>query len=119
MNVGGLAEYLEESLGLFAADVAELMTRDWDCQDAEGLAAHCIENYGGFDWLKLEELLEVDVEPAVLVLVWRVALNLKRLRTPTWANGIVMRTWQPSSGNKAGCWMVCLMLSTRTSTGNW
>lgn len=67
VNAGGLADYLEESLGLSAADVAELMTRDWDCQDAEGLAARCIGNYGGFDWLKLEELLEVDVEPAVLV----------------------------------------------------
>lgn len=67
VNAGGLADYLEESLGLSAADVAELMVRDWDCQDAEGLAARCIGNYGGFDWLKLEELLEVDVEPAVLV----------------------------------------------------
>lgn len=66
VNAGGLAEYLEESLGLSAADVAELMTRDWDCQDAEGLALRCLGNYGGFDWLKLEELLEVDVEPAVL-----------------------------------------------------
>ncbi|MNF60730.1 Antirestriction protein (ArdA) [compost metagenome] len=65
-NAGGLAEYLEESLGLSAADVAELMTRDWDCQDAEGLALRCLGNYGGFDWLKLEELLEVNVEPAVL-----------------------------------------------------
>lgn len=67
VNAGGLAEYMEESLGLSAADVAELMTRDWDCQDAEGLAARCIGNYGGFDWLKLEELLEVGVGPAVLV----------------------------------------------------
>lgn len=67
VNAGGLADYLEESLGLSAADVAELMDRDWDCQDAEGLAARCIGSYGGFDWLKLEELLEVDVEPAVLV----------------------------------------------------
>lgn len=66
VNAGGLAEYLEESLGLSAADVAELMTRDWDCQDAEGLALRCLGNYGGFDWLKLEELLEVNVEPAVL-----------------------------------------------------
>lgn len=66
VNAGGLAEYLEESLGLSAADVADLMTRDWDCQDAEGLALRCLGNYGGFDWLKLEELLEVDVEPAVL-----------------------------------------------------
>lgn len=67
VNTGGLADYLEESLGLSAADVAELMVRDWDCQDAEGLAARCIGDYGGFDWLKLEELLEVDVEPTVLV----------------------------------------------------
>ncbi|MGU5710544.1 antirestriction protein ArdA [Aeromonas caviae] len=65
VNAGGLSDYLE-SLGMEPADVAELMTQDWDCQDAEGLASHCLHKYGSFDWMALEELLEVDCEPEVL-----------------------------------------------------
>lgn len=65
VNAGGLSDYLE-SLGMEPADVAELMTQDWDCQDAEGLASHCLHKYGSFDWAALEELLEVDCEPEVL-----------------------------------------------------
>lgn len=67
VNAGGLEDYLKEQ-GLSAEDVAELMTRDWDCQDAEGLALRCLGNHGGFDWLKLEELLEAadDVGAEVL-----------------------------------------------------
>ena len=66
INAGGLSDYLE-SLGLAQADIDELMSRDWDCQDAEGLASRCLHNYGGFDWLALEELLTVACEPDVLI----------------------------------------------------
>lgn len=68
VNAGGLADYLE-ALGLSAADAAELMTQDWDCQDAEGLASRFLGSYGGFDWLGFEELLEVtaDTDEAVVL----------------------------------------------------
>lgn len=67
VNAGGIEDYLKEQ-GLSAGDIAELMTRDWDYQDAEGLALRCLVNHGGFDWLKLEELLEAaeDVSTEVL-----------------------------------------------------
>lgn len=73
VNAGGrdahashrLADYLE-SQGMAQADIAELMDQDWDCQDAEGLASHCLHKYGSFDWMALEALLEVECEPEVL-----------------------------------------------------
>lgn len=66
-NAGGLAAYLSDQ-GLSAEDVAELMTRDWDYQDAEGLALRCLRKYGSFVWDDLEELLEAaeDVGAEVL-----------------------------------------------------
>ncbi|MGL6428805.1 MULTISPECIES: antirestriction protein ArdA [Aeromonas] len=68
VSAGGLADYLE-TLGLSAADVSELMAQDWDCQDAEGLASRFLGNYGGFDWLGFEELLEIttDTDEAVVL----------------------------------------------------
>ncbi|MEH8198236.1 antirestriction protein ArdA [Aeromonas allosaccharophila] len=65
VNAGGLADYLE-SQGMAQADIAELMNQDWDCQDAEGLASHCLHKYGSFDWMALEALLEVECAPDVL-----------------------------------------------------
>lgn len=102
---GGLADYLE-TLGLEQKDVAELMTQDWDCQDAEGLAARCICNYGGFDWLKLEELLEVDVEPAVL------AAGLDCGLEPDAIEDAYMGEWDSAEDMAYEMWDQCGMLES-------
>lgn len=64
-NAGGLVGYLE-SLGMSEDDIEALLTRDWDYQDAEGLASHCIGDYGSFNWEKLGNLLAVSVPADVL-----------------------------------------------------
>ncbi|MDW4562596.1 antirestriction protein ArdA [Aeromonas rivipollensis] len=97
VNAGGLADYLE-SLGMEPADVAELMTQDWDCQDAEGLASHCLHKYGSFDWTALEELLEVDCEPEVL------AAGLACEIAPEEIEGRYMGAWDSDEDMAAEQW---------------
>lgn len=97
VNAGGLSDYLE-SLGMEPADVAELMTQDWDCQDAEGLASHCLHKYGSFDWAALEELLEVDCEPEVLAA--RLACEI----APEEIQGRYMGSWDSDEDMVMGLW---------------
>jgi len=79
-------------------DVAELLTRDWDCQDAEGLAFRCLHNYGGFDWLALEELLAVECAPEVLV------AGLNCGITPEEIEDRYMGTWDCAEDMAAELW---------------